>query len=161
MKTVVVPVEVEKVLSNWECEDRPIDSKFAAMAIRSSLTAPSSEPVAQAVAQAVAWMWEQAEYHENDLRGRGWRPTFGTQDPKCPWMTRNVTPLYAHPPAAAPAVEVPPDAICKWTHDDDGIWNSACGKAFVLNDGTPAENSMKFCHACGKPLRALLAKGRE
>ena len=54
----------------------------------------------------VAWMWEQAQYPEGDLRGRCWDyRQFGTQKPDTPWMQRNVTPLYAFPPDAAAEVE--------------------------------------------------------
>lgn len=48
---------------------------------------------------------------------------------------------------------------CEWTHnDDDGFWESACGEAWRFDDGGPAENSMHFCHSCGKSLRI---KGKE
>lgn len=44
-------------------------------------------------------------------------------------------------------------AICDWhQEDDDGSWHSSCGAHFTLNEGTPSENQMKFCHHCGKPL---------
>ena len=43
---------------------------------------------------------------------------------------------------------------CEWTHnDDDGFWETACGEAWRFDDGGPAENSMHFCHSCGKSLR--------
>lgn len=44
---------------------------------------------------------------------------------------------------------------CEWTHndnDDDGFWETACGEAWRFDDGGPAENSMHFCHSCGKSL---------
>lgn len=42
---------------------------------------------------------------------------------------------------------------CAWKRDDDGNWQTGCGGMFVLLDeGTPAENSMAFCCYCGKPL---------
>jgi len=40
---------------------------------------------------------------------------------------------------------------CVWTESDDG-WVTDCGRIFVLNDGTPAENEMRFCFSCGRPL---------
>jgi hypothetical protein len=42
---------------------------------------------------------------------------------------------------------------CTWHEDEnDGCWDTDCGEAFVLNDGTPESNHMKFCCYCGKPL---------
>jgi len=44
--------------------------------------------------------------------------------------------------------------ICEWAHNEnDGFWESACGEAWWFDDGGPAENSMHFCHSCGKSLR--------
>ena len=43
---------------------------------------------------------------------------------------------------------------CEWMHnDDDSSWDTSCGKAWRFDDGGPAENSMHFCHSCGKSLR--------
>lgn len=41
---------------------------------------------------------------------------------------------------------------CRWTVDDDGVWNTDCGHDFVIIDATPAENEMKFCCYCGYAL---------
>ena len=41
---------------------------------------------------------------------------------------------------------------CAWTVDRDEVWQSACGGEFTLNDGTPTDNSMRFCCHCGAPL---------
>jgi hypothetical protein len=43
---------------------------------------------------------------------------------------------------------------CGWSQDDSGsdCWHTGCGHAFVLNDGGPSENGMKFCCYCGRPL---------
>lgn len=30
---------------------------------------------------------------------------------------------------------------CEWTEDDDGVFESTCGRAFILNDGTPADKA--------------------
>lgn len=55
-----------------------------------------------------------------------------------------------HVLAAAGAVPL----TCEWTHnDDDGFWETACGEAWRFDDGGPGENSMHFCHSCGKSLR--------
>lgn len=42
---------------------------------------------------------------------------------------------------------------CTWTPDSDGTWETSCGQAFVLIDGTPRDNGMNYCTYCGKPLR--------
>ena len=48
---------------------------------------------------------------------------------------------------------------CEWTHnDDDGYWDTSCGKAWGFDDGGPKENNMNFCHCCGK---TLSIKGKE
>jgi hypothetical protein len=41
--------------------------------------------------------------------------------------------------------------------DCDG-WDSACGRAWLLFEGGPKENSYHFCPGCGKP---ILAKSLE
>lgn len=43
---------------------------------------------------------------------------------------------------------------CEWVEDEDGVWATACKQDFVLNAGTPAENGMRFCCYCGRPLLA-------
>ena len=48
----------------------------------------------------VAWMYDQAKYRENDLRGRQW--AFNCFSQNKPWvddMVRKLTPLYTSPPA--------------------------------------------------------------
>lgn len=43
---------------------------------------------------------------------------------------------------------------CTWAQEgpDTGTWSTQCGNLFELNDGAPADNNMKFCCYCGKPL---------
>lgn len=54
--------------------------------------------------------------------------------------------------ASQPVVREP--LTCEWTHnDDDGYWDTSCGKAWRFDDGGPKENNMNFCHCCGKTLR--------
>ena len=54
--------------------------------------------------------------------------------------------------ATAAGKKVP--ETCAWTpmDDDTGSWDSACGQAWSFIDGTPAENNVRFCHGCGKPV---------
>lgn len=41
---------------------------------------------------------------------------------------------------------------CTWVEDEDGVSHTSCGKVFALDSGTPAENGMRFCCYCGKPM---------
>ena len=47
-----------------------------------------------------------------------------------------------------------PQPKCRWTMDDfDGSWDTECQEKFVLNDGTPHENGMRWCPYCGGRLQ--------
>jgi hypothetical protein len=50
------------------------------------------------------------------------------------------------------AIENATTPMCQWSEDEDGNWETACGQTFVLSEGTPSENSFKFCCYCGKQL---------
>lgn len=42
---------------------------------------------------------------------------------------------------------------CQWTYDEEhDVYDTECGEAFSITDGTPKENGMKFCTYCGKKL---------
>lgn len=42
---------------------------------------------------------------------------------------------------------------CEWKMNADGYWDTACGQAFVTEDGgSAAEHSFKFCCYCGGTL---------
>ena len=41
---------------------------------------------------------------------------------------------------------------CLWTIDGDAIWETDCGRSFVLITGTPLDNKMRYCPYCGCPL---------
>ena len=43
-------------------------------------------------------------------------------------------------------------AACVWRRDEDGNWNTGCGGMFVIEEGTPADNDMRYCCYCGKTL---------
>ena len=54
----------------------------------------------------------------------------------------------------APTVDAVPVRHGRWIEIDDGDGDchyecSVCGEAWVLNDGTPADNNMNFCPRCG------------
>ena len=40
---------------------------------------------------------------------------------------------------------------CVWT-EDEGFWITSCGREFVINEGTPKQNDMKYCCYCGDVL---------
>lgn len=53
---------------------------------------------------------------------------------------------------------------CNWASEsdldyDEGRWVSDCGHDFLLSEGTPAENKLKFCCWCGKPLTETRTMG--
>ena len=42
---------------------------------------------------------------------------------------------------------------CIWEYDDAcDYWETGCGEAFQLVDGTPADNGIRFCPYCGHRL---------
>jgi len=51
---------------------------------------------------------------------------------------------------------------CKWKQVDDwnnsSVWDTDCGNAFTIENGTPLDNEMKFCCYCGKPLEQIEAE---
>lgn len=44
---------------------------------------------------------------------------------------------------------------CLWSRSDDDtdVWETACGNAFTINEGSPADNEMVFCCYCGRELK--------
>lgn len=42
---------------------------------------------------------------------------------------------------------------CYWSEDDDGIWQTSCGNAFVFTADGPIENGFKNCPYCGRYLQ--------
>jgi hypothetical protein len=44
---------------------------------------------------------------------------------------------------------------CKWEQDQDGSWDTSCGEKHQFFDGTPQENSHKFCPYCGHTIAAM------
>lgn len=43
--------------------------------------------------------------------------------------------------------------VCLWGYEDSldySVWGTGCGSTWVLDEGTPHENSMRYCPYCGK-----------
>lgn len=51
----------------------------------------------------------------------------------------------------APAVA----ETCQWTEDSDGNWDTSCDNKYIIVEGTPSENGMKFCTYCGLRLEEV------
>jgi DNA-binding XRE family transcriptional regulator len=47
---------------------------------------------------------------------------------------------------------------CRWTEDEDGNWDTACGETFTFIDGGPKENKTRFCPYCGGKLETKPCK---
>ncbi len=60
---------------------------------------------------------------------------------------RFVIDVCATPPAQSSGAEV-----CTWTGEGSS-WFTSCGDGWVLEDGEPEDNGIKFCHHCGKPVK--------
>ena len=45
---------------------------------------------------------------------------------------------------------------CVWSEDGDGTWQTSCRRSFVLIEGTPEQNGMRFCCYCGSRLQQKL-----
>ena len=63
------------------------------------------------------------------------------------------------PVAAAPAQDEPSE--CDWRQEDDEnmpqTYRTRCGQLWSFIEGGPADNSVKFCHCCGKPVKEVAA----
>jgi hypothetical protein len=57
--------------------------------------------------------------------------------------------------------EVSAHSICHWTEDINGVWDTDCGKAFVLDEGGPEDNGMIYCCYCSKTLVEVTYKEED
>ena len=60
------------------------------------------------------------------------------------------------PDYAAEQAEPKRPPTCRWSRadDDTDLWETTCGKAFTIIDGSPADNQMAFCCYCGRELES-------
>lgn len=49
--------------------------------------------------------------------------------------------------------------VCHWEENFGGVYETECAKMFVIVDGTPTENEMRFCCYCGRTV--VVAPYRE
>lgn len=51
-----------------------------------------------------------------------------------------------------PQAEPKREPSCLWSRadDDTDVWETKCGHAFTIIDGTPTDNQMAFCCYCGR-----------
>lgn len=49
---------------------------------------------------------------------------------------------------------------CTWRENEDGQWETACGRVWEFNDGGPADNHCRFCFYCGLAVRAVACDDR-
>ena len=45
---------------------------------------------------------------------------------------------------------------CNWW-EEDGAWTTGCARRFVLEAGTPSDNSMAYCCYCGSVIKEVEA----
>lgn len=46
---------------------------------------------------------------------------------------------------------------CDWRVDGDGCWDTECGGKWILTEGTPTDNEMRYCPRCGARLKVVRA----
>lgn len=49
---------------------------------------------------------------------------------------------------------------CVWRETEE-MWEADCGVAWTFNNGGPKENSMKYCHVCGKEIAVEACHARK
>ncbi|MEK9735744.1 MAG: hypothetical protein VW239_00310 [Candidatus Nanopelagicales bacterium] len=54
----------------------------------------------------------------------------------------------ACPTCAAPA------RTCRWSRQDDGYWETACGLSWTNESGSLEDNDMNYCPRCGAKIEA-------
>jgi hypothetical protein len=59
---------------------------------------------------------------------------------------------YRHWTDEADAILKGEQLKCTWTQNDDGVWDTGCLERFEIMEGTPADNNMRFCHGCARPI---------
>ena len=79
------------------------------------------------------------------------------------------TKLFTHALPAQPAEPAKDAGLvadgCVWTQDSDfemgDTYDSGCGEKWSFIDGGPAENNVRFCQGCGKPVVIASAQPQQ
>ena len=71
----------------------------------------------------------------------------GFKHSECPEMSEYCAEAIR---ALAPRTE----RTCLWTEmdEDTNNWDTSCGTAWTIVDGSPTSNEIKYCHGCGLPI---------
>lgn len=57
--------------------------------------------------------------------------------------------------AVARAVEDAP--VCEWVFDEHtDSWDTGCAEKFAFITGGPEDNSVRYCHSCGKRVKLVV-----
>ena len=45
---------------------------------------------------------------------------------------------------------------CKWKAEvDTGVYDTSCDNSFMIIEGTPTDNNMKYCTYCGRKIKEV------
>jgi len=91
-------------------------------------------------------------------RFKSWPPTDPDRCKECVftiglpyWQPRNQSEEIT-----AGAIRQSVEKHCFWEQDEDGIWQTDCGKQFYFDDSsTPEDTGMIYCCFCRKPLKEI------
>jgi len=87
---------------------------------------------------------------EFDLRMAAERRVVGASEPPSePPSAGNQT--YTVQMSDAEAAPAP----CVWRENEDGLWDTSCGREWEFIDDGPKENRVKFCIECGQPVQSV------
>ena len=54
-----------------------------------------------------------------------------------------------------------PAKQCEWSENEDGQWETGCGRMFEFSEAGPEENRPVFCFNCGKPIHPVRWASKE
>ena len=106
--------------------------------------------------QPPAGAGEVAEHYRNAIASacEGWTMPDG--------LRKHLETALWSPPTPQPTQSQA--GVCEWTYVDDpgrDYWDSACGEAWMFTDGGPADNNVRFCQGCGKPVHITPKEGGQ
>jgi hypothetical protein len=146
MKRYDLEVDCSTVPANGSMYER-VDGEYVLYDDVSSLRASAAEKDAR-IAELEGRM-SAARENLGFLCSADFKEPEGVAD-KSVWEAFNIldNSILSTPTGAKERIET-----CLWS-EDDGVWETSCDKSFIIEDGSPEDNDMKFCTFCGKHLRA-------